>query len=304
MVLGEYDRAEADPGFHLHVAIAKQLWHTHYTRKNVIGTREVIQTATPEKMFAIQKRFYLPNNSALLIAGDVEAARAVELAAATFGDWSPGPDPFAGDPIPHHPPLGHSSTRVVEKPVGTVTLVLSWHGPSVELDRPGTLAADVLTFILGQRTSRFYQRLVDSGLASSAALHYQTLRYTGPLQAVAVASPPQAAAALAVLREEIAGLGAPDAFSDEELENAKRQLEIDQIYEAERPSQLAHVLGYWWAVAGLDYYTDYAAALRRVSRADVHALARRYLIDTPCVTGILLAPEHRALMGSAAREEG
>ena len=52
VVIGEYDRAEADPGFHLHVAIAKALWHTYYTRKNVIGTREVIQAASPEQMFA------------------------------------------------------------------------------------------------------------------------------------------------------------------------------------------------------------------------------------------------------------
>jgi zinc protease len=302
VVLGEYDRAEADPGFHLHVAIAKRLWHTYYTRKNVIGTREVIQAALPAQMLDIQRRFYLPNNSALLIAGDVEPARAVEQAAEIFGDWPAGPDPFAAEPIPHHPPLRGSSGCVVEKPVGTVSLVLSWHGPSVELDRAGTLAADVLTFILGQRNSRFYRRLVDSGLASSAALHYQTLRYTGPLQAMAVAAPEQAAAALAMLREEVASLGDPSAFTDEELENAKRQLEIDQIYEAERPSQLVHALGYWWAVAGLDYYTGYAAALRAVTRADVHALARRYIVDRPCVTGIMLAPKHRELLGDALRE--
>lgn len=302
VVLGEYDRAEADPDFHLHVAIAKRLWHTHYTRKNVIGTREIIEACTTEQMSAIQRTYYLPNNSAVLIAGDVEPARALDLAAAIFGDWQAGPDPFADDPIPHHPPLAQASVCVVEQPVGTVTLQLAWHGPSVELDRPGTVAADVLTFILGQRNSRFYRRLVDSGLASTAALHYQTLRYTGPVHATAVTSPSQAAAALVVLREEIAGLVDADAFSDSEFENAKRQLEIDQIYEAERPSQLAHVLGYWWAVAGIDYYTHYAAALRAVRREDVHALARRYLAGAPSVTGILVAPEHRPLLGGAALE--
>ena len=39
VVLGEYDRAESDPDFHLSVAVHKKLWYAHWTRKNVIGER-------------------------------------------------------------------------------------------------------------------------------------------------------------------------------------------------------------------------------------------------------------------------
>ncbi len=302
VVIGEYDRAESDPGFHLHVAVSRALWHTHYVRKNVIGTREVILSTTPAKMSRIQQRFYVPNNSALLIAGAVDRDQALQLAATVFGDWPAGPDPFAADPPPHHPPLTHSSRLIVEKPVHATTLTRAWHGPSVELDRPATFAADVLSFILGQRNSRFYRRLVDSGLAQSAALHYQTLRYTGPIQAYLVTSAARMAAADAALQDEIAHLAADDGFTDEELANAKRQLEIDLVYDAERPSQLVHTLGYWWAVAGLDYYTEYATQLRRVERADVQRFVRRYLLESPNVTGILVAPEERAHLGALGTE--
>lgn len=302
VVLGEYDRAESDPGFHLYVATSRALWGGDYTRKNVIGTRSVIETATRDKMFAIQRRFYVPNNSALVVAGDFDSAAALELVDRVFGDWPPGGDPFAADPVPHPAPLERAATRVVERPVHAVSMLLAWHGPSVERDRRATYVADVLSFVLGQRNSRFYRRLVDSGLASSASLHYQTLRYTGPLQVQLVAAPERATEAHAALCEEVAALVEPATFTDEEIDNAKHQLEIDQIYEAERPSHLAHTLGYWWTVADLDYYTDYATRVREITRADLHDFASRYLVERPRVTGILVAPEDRPRLGPLAEE--
>jgi predicted Zn-dependent peptidase len=221
-----------------------------------------------------------------------------------FGDWPAGGDPFAADPVPHPSPLERTATRVVERPVHAVSGLLAWHGPSVARHRRATYVADVLSFVLGQRNSRFYRRLVDSGLASSASLHYQTLCYTGPLQVQFVAAPERAAEAHAVLCEEIDALAEPATFTDQEIDNAKSQLEIDQIYEAERPSHLVHTLGYWWAVADLEYYTDYAACVREITREDLNDFARRYLVGQPRVTGILVAPEDRPRLGALAEETG
>lgn len=302
VVLGEYDRAESDPGFHLHVALGRALWSRHWTRKNVIGTRQIIETATRQKMFAIQRRFYVPNNSCLLLAGDVDPQDAVRRAEAVFGDWAKGADPFAAEPVPHHPPLAAPARRVVEHPVGTVSVVLAWHGPSVERDPEETYAADLLSFLVGQRNSRFYRRLVDGGLASSASLHYQTLRYTGPLQAALVTTADKARAAHAALREEIERLASPEGFTAEDVATAKNQIEIDLVYDTERPSQLVHTLGYWWAVAGLDYYTTYVERLRCVDGAAIRDFVRRWLLERPCVTGTLVAAEERARLGDLGEE--
>jgi zinc protease len=266
-------------------------------RKNVIGTRSVILSATREQMFTIQRRFYVPNNSALIVAGAVRAAEVEGLAAEFFGSWPQAPDPFAADPPPRHPPLAAPTLRIVERPVNAVSLTLAWHGPSVDQDPDGTYAADVLSFVLGQRNSRFYRRLVDSGLASRASLHYQTLRYTGPLQLWLVCGAEHFQAAYDTLRDEIAHLVDDDAFSDDDLEAAKTQLEIEQVYDAERPSQLVHTLGYWWAVAGLEYYERYVERLRRIDRDALRAFVRRYIEGRPCVTGVLVSPQDRVHLG-------
>jgi zinc protease len=294
VVLGEYDRAESDPLFHMIVAVHKRLWYEHYTRKNVIGTREIIQTATTEKMKTIQQRYYVPNNSALLLAGDVRPEEDLPLVEKVFGSWTRGDDPFMRFPIPPHPPLKQSQVVVVEKPVQAATMLVSLHGPSVGVDPADTYAADVLSFMLAQRSSRFYRRLIDSGLASAASLSYQTLRYTGPIQIFLRADADQFARAREVLEEEIAFLAQPASIPDDDLENAKRQLEIDHIYGMERPSQHVHTVGYWWAVADLDYYATLLQRLRQVQRDDILAYVHKWIIDKPRITGILRSPEMRS----------
>jgi len=293
VVLGEYDRAESDPLFHMVVAVQKRLWYEHYTRKNVIGTREIIETATTEKMKTIQQRYYVPNNSALLLAGDVRGQEVLPWVQDVLGGWQAGPDPFEAHPIPPHPPLQGSEVVVVEKPVQAATLLMSLHGPSVGVDRADTYAADVLSFLVAQRSSRFYRRLIDSGLASAASLSYQTLRYTGPIQIFLRTDPEQFAHARDVLEEELEFLTRPESIPEQDLENAKRQLEIDHIYHMERPSQHVHTVGYWWAVADLEYYATLIERLRAVTRDDILAYVHKWIRDRPRITGILRSPEMR-----------
>ncbi|HEX7980112.1 MAG TPA: insulinase family protein, partial [Gemmatimonadaceae bacterium] len=70
VVTGEFDRNEADPFFQLNRAVDTLLWTPeYYSHKNAIGNRQVILTTTPEKMREIQHRYYVPNNSALILAG-------------------------------------------------------------------------------------------------------------------------------------------------------------------------------------------------------------------------------------------
>ena len=86
-VLAEIDRAESEIGHDFVKAAEKALYGTYYYRKDILGDREVIRNATPETMRAIQHRYYIPNNSALIIAGDVQPQEAQALARRIFEPW-------------------------------------------------------------------------------------------------------------------------------------------------------------------------------------------------------------------------
>ena len=149
-------------------------------------------------------------------------------------------------------------------------------------------------FILSQRNSKFQKRLVDSGLCTSASLFYFTLDHTGPITISAQTTAEKFEEAKKAIFEEIGKFTDPDYFTDEQLENAKTQLEINEMYGQERPSSFVHTLGFWWSVAGgLDYYLNYVDNLKKVSREDIGDYVRKYIQGAPYIMGILLSPEDR-----------
>lgn len=294
VVTGEYDRAESSPFFDLNEAVNKKLWHKYYSRKNVIGDRNVILTADQKKMRTIQERYYIPNNSALLVAGDVNHDNIFKLADRYLGSWERGPDPFERYSVPEHPPLTKSETMVVEKPVNAVSLLIRLHGPSVSKDMKATFAADVFSYILSQNNSSFQKRLVDTGLFTALNLGYYTLDHTGPITIFAQTTSDKIAEARKALFQEINRFTDPQYFTDDQIEYAKTQLEINEMYGQERPSTFVHTLGFWWSVAdGVDYYLKYVDNLKKVNRNDINDYVRKYIQNAPYVMGILVSPQER-----------
>ena len=294
VVLGEFDRNEANPFFHLTRAADTILWTPgFYTRKTAIGVREVITSATQEKMNAIKNRFYIPNNSALILAGDITPARGFQLAEQIFGDWPRGADPFA-TPAPNPPVLTKSSAVIVEQPVNGAALYMAWHGPSVTGDPAATYAADVISTVLANPASQFQKRLVDSGLTYGVGLNYYTLAHTGPITVFAQAAPDKVLEARKAIVDELSKLATPGYFTAAELKAAQTQLAIQNLYQREQSSEYAHTVGFWWAVAGLDYYRNYVPNMQKVTQADIAAYARKYIIGKPHVTGLLVSPQTQA----------
>jgi len=293
VVLGEFDRNEANPFFLLGREVDRKLWYQYFSRKNVIGDREALAKTSREQMQTLKDRYYVPNNSALLFSGDVNPAEAYALAEEMFAEWKATDDPHTLYPVPPHPPLKQSSTLAVIQPVNTATVQIAWQGPSMVTDMPSTFAADVLSFILGQPTSRFYRNLIDSGLFDNAGISYFSQVHTGPINAFGQTTPERLDKAHAALLSEIGHFTDADYFTDEELAFAKDQLEVSEIYNRERPSEFTHTVSFWWASGGLDYYRNYLDNLRKVSRADVQNYVRRYITGKPSVTGVLVSDENR-----------
>jgi zinc protease len=297
VVLGEFDRNEANPFFHMARGADTLLWTPgFYTRKTAIGKRDVITAATREKMNSIKDRFYIPNNSALILAGDITPQRGFQLAEQIFGDWPRGGNPFT-TPAPNPPPLTKSASVIVEQPVNGAALYMAWQGPSVTADPAATWAADVLSTVLSNPSSKFSKRLIDSGLTFSVGLSYYTQAHIGPITVFAQTTPDKALAARKAIMEEIEKLGDTSYVSQKELDAAQTQLGIQMLYQREQSSEYAHTVGFWWAVTGLDYYRNYVPNMQKVTRADLASYIRKYMIGKPHITVLLVSPADRTKMG-------
>jgi zinc protease len=299
VVVGEIDRAESDPFFHFGREMDLRLWK-YPSYKDPLGTRQSVLAATASLMRRIQERYYVPNNSVLVIAGDVEPAKAFATAEALFADWPRAPDPFAAFPIVEEPPLVESSVVLVTQPVQSVALAFQWHGPSAGPNAPAAelragFAADVLSTIVAQPASRFQHDLVELGACVRADFGWFTQAHVGPVSYGLEAAPGKEDTCLKAALAELPRLAEQGFFSDQELANALTQLEMRKALERESISGYSHLLTFYWSSTGLAYYQDYLPQLRSVTRADIDAFMRRYVYGKPFVFGALLSPDQQKL---------
>ncbi|HAE14346.1 MAG: insulinase family protein [Chitinophagales bacterium] len=292
VVDGEFQRGESNPYFAMFQQFGREMWGENYYRKNPIGLHDVILTATPEKMNIIKEKYYYPNNSMLVVAGDVDHNNVFPMVKEIYSSWEPCDfDPFQKWPIPEMKPLEGETMFLTESPNAQVPLILiGFHGPDTRNDLQSTYAADVFSYILQQASSKLQQELVETGLAFQVQVGYQTAKYTGPIQIILVPNPMKVQEAYNKLWEQISMWSDPDYFTDEQLETAKRLLAIDDAYGKESTSSFVHTVTYWWASATIGYYTNYVDNLQKVTREDIDRYIKTYISGKPHVVGLALNP--------------
>jgi zinc protease len=303
VVIGEIDRNEANPFYYLNQTMNEKMFSKYPTRKQPLGTRETVSTATIEKMKTIQNRYYVPNNSALVVTGDVDPKNVFALVEKYFGDWKArNPPPFEEFPLVKHPSLAKSAGYIVEQPIQVAVIQIGWHGPSVGIDTKGTYVADVFSYILAQPNSKFQRTLVDSGLTLGTGLGYYTQSNVGPISLTIQCTPDKAKAALKAVYAEIDKFTQPDYFTDEELSNATTLLEARDLFDREKLTEYSHTLSFWWSSTGIDYFRSYYKNMRLTNRADINSYVKTYIQGKPHITVALLSSEAQSHIKLTERE--
>ena len=188
-----------------------------------IGLANDIRAARLDDVHAFFRAYYHPRNASLAIAGDIEPARAHDLASHYFGEL-----PAADAPAPVRPAplsLRGDIRLVMEDRVELPRLYVAWHSPAMfaggdaELDLAGDLLAN-------GKTSRLYRSLVYErriALEVGALQHSRELCSFFQLVATAVPGRPLADL-LAPIEDAIEGL-AHRGPSDEEMERGAARAE-------------------------------------------------------------------------------
>lgn len=294
VVIGEIDRNESNPYFYLDRAMNDRMFYKYPSRKNPLGNRQTVSAATTDMMRLIQSRYYVPNNSAIVVTGDIKPDDAYNMVESLFGDWKRAEDPFVKNPLVEHPPLAKSEGAVIEQPVNNVLIEIGWQGPSIGKDNAATYAADVFSFILRQPNSRLQRALVDTGLVNAVYLGYLTQRNVGPITIIAQTSPEKAREAVKAIYRELASFTKPDYFTDEQLAIAKASVEADDLYSREKPSEYSHTLSFWWASTGVDYFRGYQQNLRATTRTDINRYITTYIQGKPHIALALMSADAQA----------
>ncbi len=291
VVLDELQRAASDPEQELNRHVDRMLWGPSWSRKDVSGDSASLAGITIDRLKEAYARYYVPNNAALIVTGDVSSDQVFERAAKEFGDWKRGPDPFADRPVPPVTPRPASGAIVFEHDVRDVTIRIALPGPGVGRDAAATYAADALFEVLNNPGSAFQQRLVEGGPFQSIFCSYTTLDHTGPIEFVGKTTDAEAQKALFTLLDELDNLDALEGISDGDLAIAKKRREVSRVLRVEETAMLAPGLAFWWASAGLDYYLGYSRHMNAQTVEDLRDFVRVYIANQPRVIGVLAPPQ-------------
>lgn len=211
------------------IAISSALYApTHPYHWPTIGAAEDIRAASFDDVRAFFARYYHPGNASLVLAGDIETARGLDLAQAYFGDIQAGlpVDPVSGPPDPNTGEV----RLLIEDRIELPRLYLAWTSPALFAD--GDAAHDLVAEVLSHgRTSRLYRTLVYEKRVALDVIAVQQSREIGGLfQVIATAAPGVSLTELdTLIQQEMATLstGGPTA---EELSRSLTQAEAQFIF--------------------------------------------------------------------------
>ena len=105
-----------------------------------------------------------------------------------------------------------------------------------------------------------------------------------------------------ILTVALIGLGAYAWETGVRDQQALSLMCVGTVLGLERASGFAHELGFWWSVAGLEYYMGYIDDMAKRTPADLRAYAHTYIVGKPHVTGVLLSPEDRKALNLTKEE--
>jgi zinc protease len=159
-VLGEYNKGASDPLQPMVEALYDHAFQTHTYKHTTIGFLRDIEDMPNQFAYSRQffDRYYRPDNTILLIVGDVTADKVLPLIEEHYGAWSTGP---ARPTIPVEPPQPREQRATVPwKGASLPMLFIGYHAPAFSTTNIDSAALEVLAELVFAERSPLFRRLV------------------------------------------------------------------------------------------------------------------------------------------------
>ncbi|HMF84991.1 MAG TPA: pitrilysin family protein [Nitrospiraceae bacterium] len=256
-----------------------------------IGTETSVKSLSTSDLQSYYETNFKPNNSTLIIVGDVNPDQIEQKITAHFGSWQRGtiPQLAYGEP----PKSAATTIYLIDKP-GAPQSSFRIGSIGVPRSTQDYFALTVMNTILGGSfTSRLNQNLRETrGYTYGAGSRFDMRRAAGPFMASAEIVAAKTDSALFEFMKELNGIR--QTVPPEELSRAKRYLQLQLPGNFETTQQIAAAL-VPVALYGLplDYYNNYVQSIEGVTQADVARVAQQYI--NPAGLAIVIVGDRQSI---------
>ena len=293
-VRGEYDTQSSNPFLTMWETLSEMSFSRHTYGHTTLGYLRDIERMPEEYEYSRRffSRFYTPDNTTIIVAGDVDHAALVTELRGRYGAWR-GRRHRARIPTEPEPTAG--ATRHIDWPAdATPRMMVGWRTPAfvngaTRAARARSLRTSVaLRVVHGlafSEPSPLYQRLVvrERRLLELGSWADDFARDPHLFIASAKLAPasgpvgPALQEAVAALQTELDRIGRGEA-SAERIDAVKSNVRYAMLAELTTPTAVADLAARFIAVGGtLDVLEEYVAALAALRPEDIAEAAREYL---------------------------
>ncbi len=306
VVLSEINGRKNSPEDVQNRAFLKTLFPENPWKGDPAGSPEIVENATIAQLKKIQSEYYIPNNTALLVGGDVNPDEVYALVNKIYGSWKKGADPWKKNNVQYsQTPLAKDEYFVyANEQLSDDLAVISvfYRGPDAEYDEEETYPADLLFSCVNNPSSYYLQSLVNNpNLAIPdqryTGIYYSTKRKLGVISAVAYIMQPSQylTQRVQIFADQIPSLlqkTIEDADSEysKQIEIVKQKMMNDTLFEQETADSLLGQVDYWWIHNNVDYYYTYSQKVCESSNEDVKNFLNKYIIGKNRMISVSVSP--------------
>jgi len=160
VIEGEYYASVSSPDRRLAELLRNTAYEKHSYKHTTLGFLKDIQDMPNEYAYSLlyKQRFYAPDNSILLVAGDFDPARLLELVKKYYSPWQPSHYQLL---TPEEPAQAAAKRAQLAWPSKTLPrLVVGFHGPAFSDEKIDKAGLDLLAEVAFSSSSPIYQKLV------------------------------------------------------------------------------------------------------------------------------------------------
>ncbi|NNC46059.1 MAG: insulinase family protein [Winogradskyella sp.] len=152
-------RVDNQPYGNILAEIKKRMFKVHPYKGTTIGEMEHLDAATLEEFQAFNKKYYVPNNAVLVVAGDIDKAEVKKMIQDYFGPIPRGEDVVRD--LPREEPITEPMRDKAYDPNIQIPAVIgAYRTPSFK-DRDAYVLDMISSYLSGGKSSILYKKLVD-----------------------------------------------------------------------------------------------------------------------------------------------
>ncbi len=152
-------RFDNQPYGHFLEYVKREMFIKHPYKGTTIGKMSHLDAATLEEFQAFNKKFYIPNNAVLVVAGDIDTPKVKKMIEDYFGPIPRGAD-IVREKILEDPIVKPINAKGYDANIQIPAVVAAYRTPSFK-ERDAYVLDMISSYLSSGKSSKLYKRLVD-----------------------------------------------------------------------------------------------------------------------------------------------